>query len=84
MFGGRARVALGIAYRLTRGGRVTVRVLHGKGTVRTFGTATRRAGRTYRLRLAARGLTRGDYRVRLTVTRAGAKPITATLVSRRL
>jgi len=52
--------------------------------VRVFGTATRRGNRTYRLRVSPRRLPRGDYRVRVTVVRAGAKPLVATLVTRKL
>ena len=59
---------------LTRRGRV----------VRRLRSVTRAAGRTYRLRVSARGLRRGDYAVRLSVTRAGGAPKRAALIARRL
>ena len=58
-------------------------VLRGSRVVKRFAHARRGANRTYRLSLPARGLARGDYKVRL-VARAGAETVTSTLVSRRL
>jgi hypothetical protein len=84
VFGGRGRRALGISYRLARNAVVSLTVLRGRRVVKRGRTATRRAGVTHRLRLASAGLRRGDYRVRLTIARPGARPVTATLTSRRL
>jgi hypothetical protein len=83
VFGGGRNRALGISYRLARPATVTVRVLRGKRTVRTYTTRTARAGRTYRLRFPATRRPRGDYKVRLELRR-GSQRLTATLTSRRL
>jgi hypothetical protein len=79
VFGGRSNRALNVAYRLARGGRVTVTVLRGSKVLRRFPAGTRRANRTYRLRFPSEHVARGDIRVRL---KAGST--TATLTSRRL
>jgi hypothetical protein len=81
VFGG-AR-ALGISYSLAKPARVTVTVLRGSRVVKRFATRSAAANRTYRLRLPARRLERGNYKVRL-VARAGAETVTSTLASRRL
>ena len=84
VFGGRTNRALGVSYRLGRAGRVTVEVLRGSRVVRRLGaTTTRAAGRTFRLRVSARGLRVGSHRVRVRVTGAGS-PTTAALTARRL
>ncbi len=85
VFGGRANRPLGIAFRVSRESRVSVRVMRGKRTVKRFRTTTRRARRTHRLRLASERLRRGNHRVILRVTPAGGGPaVTATLVAKRL
>ena len=82
-FGGSRNRALGIAFRLAREGRVTVEVLRGRRVVRRFGTTTRRARVTHRLRLAPERLPRGTYTVRLRyVGEQGS--LTATLFAQRL
>jgi hypothetical protein len=83
VFGGTGRRSLGIAYRLARRGRVTVDALRGSTRVKRFAARSRRANRTFRLRLKAAALARGDYRVRITV-RPGRAALRSTLVSRRL
>ena len=83
VFGGTAVRSLGITYRTTKRARVTITVLRGSRVVKNFGTRTVAANRTTRLSLPARGLARGDYKVRL-VARAGSETVTSTLVSRRL
>ena len=83
VFGGRTQRPLRIAYRLARQADVTIAVLRGRRVVRRISANDRPAGATNRLRFAARGLRRGDYRVRLTATRAGARSV-RLLVSRRL
>ncbi|MEO8687558.1 MAG: PPC domain-containing protein [Solirubrobacteraceae bacterium] len=83
VFGGTGRRPLGIAYRLSRPGKVTVEVFKGTKRVRRFATRSRRASRTYRNTIRSRGRARGDYRVRVTV-RSGTARLTSILVSRRL
>ena len=61
----------------------TIQWYSGTTAVGTFGSRTVAANRTHRLTLPARGLPRGDYRIRLTA-RAGADTVTSTLLSRRL
>jgi outer membrane biosynthesis protein TonB len=84
VFGGTGRRPLEIAYRLNQPGRVGVAVLRGKRrVVRRFVVRTVPAGRTVRLKLSAKGLPRGTYRVRLTVTR-GKHVVTSALTAGRL
>jgi photosystem II stability/assembly factor-like uncharacterized protein len=84
VFGGSSGRSLGIAFRLARGARVTVTVTRGDTLVRRYGTATRQANRTHRLRLSARGLPRGDYRVRVRAVLGATERESRTLTSRRL
>lgn len=83
VFGGRTGRPLGIGYRLGSRGRVTVTVTRGSRTVRRFAARTVPSARTQRLRLSARGLPVGEYRVRLQV-RSGNSTTTSTLFARRL
>jgi len=82
-FGGSRKMPLRISYRLTRAADVTVIVSRGKRVVRRFVRRGSAAGRVHRLSLPARGLRRGDYRVRLLAT-GGEEQVAATLVARRL
>jgi hypothetical protein len=82
-FGGRRNRALGIAFRLSRGARVGVRVHRAGRTVRRYRAVRRGARTTHRLRLASEGLARGRYRVTITV-RAGGRRARATLHATRL
>ena len=84
VFGGRTDRPLAISFRLANPARVTVTVLRGAKVGKRFGPAQHRAGVTQHLRLGAKGLSRGDYRVRISFPVAGGKPLTLTLVSRRL
>ena len=84
VFGGRTERALAISFRLANPARVTVTVLRGTKVVKRFGPTQRRAGVTQRLRLRAKGLARGDYRVRISIPVAGGGTLTSTLVGRRL
>jgi hypothetical protein len=77
-FGGRAG-ALVVTFRLARTQRATLDLLRGRKVVKVISKRTRKGGRTYRLRIGARGLRRGAYRIRL---RAGGT--TAILGARRL
>ena len=79
VFGGPQNRALNVAYRLRKTGRVTVTVSRGTRVLKRFAAGTRRANRTFRLRLPSESIKRGDVRVRLQVGST-----TATLVSRRL
>jgi hypothetical protein len=83
VFGGTGKRPLGIAYRLSRPGRVTVDVLRGKERLQRFKTRSRKAKRTYRNTFKATGRPRGEYRVRVTV-RSGKATLRSVLVSRRL
>jgi hypothetical protein len=83
VFGGTGARPLGISYRVARRAQVFVNVMRGSRIVQSFPARTVAGGRTARLTLRARGLRRGDYRVRL-VARDAASTLTSTLVSRRL
>jgi hypothetical protein len=84
VFGGTRGKKLALSYRLGSARTVRVTVLRGKRVVRRFKAHSRRPGRTYRQRIAPRGLRRGTYRVRLTLTRRGAKTRRVTLAAQRL
>ena len=84
VFGGTRTRPLGIAYRLNQAARIQVTVTNRRErTVRRYPTRDLAAGRTQRLTLPARGLARGDYRVKLSVTRGG-RTTTTTLTANRL
>lgn len=82
-FGGTGNRRLGIAYRVARRSTVTVTVTRAGRRVATKVLKGRAARRTYRVTLAARGLPRGRYTVRITAV-AGARRATATLQAQRL
>jgi hypothetical protein len=79
-FGGRTGRAMRISFRLGRRARARVDVRRGRRVVRTFRARSYRAGVFHRLRVPARGLRPGLYRVRVRI--AGGP--TATLAARRL
>jgi hypothetical protein len=84
VFGGRANAEVDATYRLGARATTTLELLRGSRRVRRLApTRARAAGRAYRVRIAAEGLRRGDYRVRLTVRRGG-KTTRATLTARKL
>jgi hypothetical protein len=83
VFGGRTNRPLNVSFRLADPSRVRVEVLKGNRRVRSFGPTNRRAGVTHRLRIDPKKLDKGEYRIRITVL-TGARPLTATLVARRL
>ncbi|CAA9513150.1 MAG: hypothetical protein AVDCRST_MAG30-2606 [uncultured Solirubrobacteraceae bacterium] len=84
VFGGKRSTSLGIAYRLNQGARVQVTVANRRERViRRYSARQLDAGRTQRLTLPARGLARGDYRIKLSVTRDG-RTTTSTLTANRL
>lgn len=84
VFGGRTDRALNVSFRLADPARVTVTVLRGTEVIKRFGPTARRGGVTQRLRLGAKGLARGDYRLRISLPVAGGKTLISTLVTRRL
>jgi hypothetical protein len=83
VFGGRNNRAVDVSYRLGRTALATIEVFRGKRLVLRNGPSTRRANRSYRLRLASEKRAHGDYRVRL-VAVAGGERLTTTLVTRRI
>jgi len=56
----------------------------GRRTVRRFPASQRAPGRSHRLRLSARGLRRGTYRVVVRVEPSNGVPVRAVLASRKL
>ena len=84
VFGGRRTRALGIAYRVATRSRVSVVVRRGRRVVRRFRARTQRPGRTVRLRLGARKLRRGRYRVRITVRPERGVATRASLFAQRI
>jgi hypothetical protein len=84
-FGGSTKRPLRAAFRLTRAATVKLQVLRGKTVVKTLIKSKRfAAGKTRRTSLSAKSLRRGDYRVRITVKRAGRKTVKSTLTTRKL
>ncbi len=78
MFGGRTK-PLRLSFRLARSGRARVELLRRGKVIKLVSNRSRKGLRTYRLQIAARGLARGDYKVRLRAS--GAR---STLTARRL
>ncbi len=83
VFGGPGDAPLVAAYRLAKPSQVTVTVSRGRRVVKRFRTEVKPANTTLRLRLATRGLRRGDYTVRLHAAH-GEDVVSARLVARRL
>ena len=84
VFGGRDTRNLAIAYRLNGAARVQVTVTNRRARViKRFAAKGVAAGRTQRITLPARGLARGDYRIKLSATRGG-RTTTSTLTANRL
>jgi hypothetical protein len=84
VFGGTRGRKLAVSYKLASARTARVTVLRGKKTVRRYKARSRRAGRTYRVSIKPRKLKRATYRVRLTLTRRGARTQRFTLSSKRL
>lgn len=62
-----------------------IQVRRGTKVVKTIVKSRRfAANRTQRATLSAKGLRRGDYKVRITVRRAGSRTTTSTLTTRKL
>ena len=84
VFGGTRKSKLGIAYRLNQAARVEITVTNRRErTVKRFAAKQVAANKTQRLTLSPRGLERGDYRVKIGVTRDG-RTTTSTLTANRL
>jgi hypothetical protein len=83
VFGGVNATTLNIAYRLQNAARVQVSIFRGSKLQKRYPALNRRAGFTYRFGFPAARHAKGDYMVRLTLTRGGKK-VVSTLVSRRL
>ena len=83
-FGGRTNRPLNIAFRLRRSARSAVTVYRGKKVVSKLGTKSRKRNVTYRVKLGAKNLKVGDYRVQLTITEKGKKALRTSLTSRRI
>ena len=84
VFGGTRSNKLGIAYRLNQAARVQVTVTNRRErTIRRFAAKQVAANKTQRLTLSPKGLARGDYRVKLSVTQGG-RTTTSTLTANRL
>ena len=84
VFGGTGNRPLRVAYRVSKTARVRLEVLRGRRVVARRRTATRRPGRTYRVRFGAARRSRGDHRVRITVAPRRGRAVRAVLTSRRL
>ena len=83
VFGGRTGTPLSASYRLGRRARVSLRITRGTRTVRRYKARTRAANRTFRIRVPARALARGEYRVRIAVVR-GRRTTRGAITGRRL
>ena len=83
VFGGRNSRRMSLAYRLNAPARVTVTVRRGSKVIRRFAARDSVAARTYRLRLGAKRLRRGDY-VATLVARGGGQTVTRRLTTHRL
>ena len=84
VFGGSTATPLRFSYRLAEPARVRLVVRRGSRVVRRYRSRSRRAARTYRLRIPVARLARGDHRVTLTARTASGRRLTARLTSRRL
>ena len=83
VFGGRRKLALGVAFRLNEASRVSIVARKGNRVVKRLPTRNYLAGRTIRLRIASRGIPRGDITITLKAERPG-RVVTQTLTARRL
>ena len=83
VFGGSNNRPLNIAFRLTNPAEVSIDVLRGRRTVRSFAATTRQPRITFKVNISPKGLKRGDYTIRVRVKR-GNSTSTSTLVARRL
>ena len=84
VFGGRSGLAAQVSYRLREPARVTLTVRRGRKVVRSFGPRDDAAGRTYRQRLAAERLRRGEYTIELRAVPRTGRATTVRVAARRL
>ncbi|HEV2061928.1 MAG TPA: hypothetical protein VGR12_03670, partial [Solirubrobacteraceae bacterium] len=85
VFGGRNRKAVAASYRVTRRSRASLTIKRGKRVVKRMRMRVRRADITYRHKLYARRLRRGDYRFILRVKPiGGGRAIKTVLTSRKI
>ena len=82
-FGGAAKRALVVTYRLREKARVEVKLRRGKRLVRVIGRGVRNGSRYYRIRLRPAHLRRGRYTVQIFVAAASGKRQVAQLSARR-
>jgi len=82
-FGGRTERPLDIAYRVDQRASVSIAMVRGKRVIRRFTPRTRDANRTYKQRLTALRVPRGDIRVVVTA-KAGKRAVTTSITARRL
>ena len=82
-FGGTSGRSLGISFRVAQSARVAITVRRGRKTVKCFAAKSYAGGKTYRLRLGAKGLRKGDYKLTL-VARRGTSRATSVLTARKL
>lgn len=82
-FGGRSNRAIDVSFRLAGDGRATVDLLRGTRRVRRLSSGDRAGGTLHRVRLAAEGLRRGIYRVRVRAT-VGGRTTSSTLTTQRV
>jgi photosystem II stability/assembly factor-like uncharacterized protein len=83
VFGGTSGRALAASYGVGRAGSVSVVLFKGRKVIRRFRSVQAKPGKTYRLRIAAKGLATGAYTLRAKLSRPGGGD-TSTLLSRRL
>jgi hypothetical protein len=83
VFGGSNATPLSASYRLGRRARVSARITRGSKTVRRYKARTRSANHTYRIKVPARTLSRGEYRVRISVKR-GRRTTRGAITGRKL
>ncbi|MCW2989737.1 MAG: hypothetical protein JWM73_331, partial [Solirubrobacterales bacterium] len=83
VFGGRQVYPLRFSYRLKSAAKVRLVIRHGKKVVRSYRTHARKGGRTYRVRIPAKGLGKGLYVATLRVG-SGKGTVTTSFVSRRI
>jgi hypothetical protein len=82
-FGGAAKRALVVTYRLREKSRVEVKLRRGKRLVRVIGRGVRKGNRYFRIRLKPAHLRRGRYTVQIFVAAASGKRQVAQLAARR-
>ena len=74
MFGGRKNAKLVASYKLREAGKATLTLYRGKKRVKRLSTGSRRANKTYKVRIKPKKLKKGaTYTVRLSATSADGK-----------